>query len=363
MCVIIEREPGKVIPAKQLDLACEIDNHGYGLVYHDGKELKVFRSIKANDPKEVGERLQKLKDYKVWLHLRHATVGAVNLENSHPFILGTKKKIGIDLLMMHNGTLYEYKPTDTTSTESDTLQFVKRFAIPLAMRFAAFDGKKLLDDQFYSYLMKKEAGYVSILLLIDGAGNVLKINGDKGKDYDWGWASNDHLTDTQHMRSKSRTTYYGGSKNWWEEDDGLPWEARVTETKLGGEILNDWEQDLRVADEAKEKVATVFESSDSIRVSYECVKIAEVVNMTNTGSKTIMQPLTKLKKSFKELAGIPDLKKVGNLTEDDLIEVSKNFPAGMARLVIDLLDEIRTLTHRNDLQSKTILELTPNKLL
>ena len=87
MCVILQIEPGTVVPADKLARACDINKHGHGIAYVHKGELKLIRSVANNDPKEIAATLERLRSHRVFLHLRHATVGPVTLANNHPMIV------------------------------------------------------------------------------------------------------------------------------------------------------------------------------------------------------------------------------------------------------------------------------------
>src|SRR3990167_10959404 len=93
MCVIIDRQPGVDISENMLEIACTINKDGYGLAFAEKGKIIVHRSLGKNEPTDVKLILDKYKDKRVFLHLRHATVGEVSEINSHPFIVNTVKKL------------------------------------------------------------------------------------------------------------------------------------------------------------------------------------------------------------------------------------------------------------------------------
>lgn len=393
MCVIIARNAGVTIPADMIDQACDINKHGWGLMYaHKGK-LHIERSLKQpNDAKEVADKLQSLSDRTVYLHLRHATVGDINLNNSHPFTILTRKKHGLDLAMMHNGTLYLYKPEASNTRDSDTLMFARNMVIPLAERVNAFVGKKVLYDKFFAEVIHGELGYTqSVVLFLDGSGTELIFQKEKGKQFEGWWASTDEAFDSQHLRSSSRktsVTHYGNNlagdiyhTPYWEETHGsdpVPWSHKSTDKAADrtDDTLSTWEQDLKAHDTTAEAgqpkppvTTTLLQVKDFARVRYECRAIAQKVHntpykygasvmTTENGGGICAAALAELKVPFKELSGIPDLLMVGKMTEVDLVELSSTYPKGTARLVVDLLSEVIALKHKNDTQAETILALT-----
>ena len=98
-----------------------VHEHGWGIIYRSGNELKTYKSTKAcfNDPKL--ERFQKQKTRFVALHARFASIGNRDLNNTHPF---EAQWNGEKTAFCHNGTIrnkipYDKKfhPAGTTDTE------------------------------------------------------------------------------------------------------------------------------------------------------------------------------------------------------------------------------------------------------
>lgn len=205
MCVILEIEPNVIIPTDKLDCACDINKHGFGIAYVDNNEIKIIRDVSTpNDPKVVADHLQKLKKFKRFVHLRHATVGAVNLANCHPFVvIQDKKKPRI--AMMHNGTLQSYTPPADDKITSDTAMFNAHLVRPLALRLDAYlKTKYVIDDFIFKKLVDSECNY-SVVVIFDAWGNVVKFNEQRGKQFDGWWASNDYSFSSNHQRSSTRT--------------------------------------------------------------------------------------------------------------------------------------------------------------
>lgn len=92
MCIIIVKEKGKVVPNETIKKSATINPDGLGVVwlddysitYHKSKEYKVLQT-----------------DRPYIAHFRYATVGKVNIENTHPFKCGR----GSDEYLMMNGTI------------------------------------------------------------------------------------------------------------------------------------------------------------------------------------------------------------------------------------------------------------------
>lgn len=111
MCVIACFKPNQMPPKDMLFNAVYNNWHSYGLVTKIDNKLDIKRVVPENgevDPQEVYDALHADVDYERFLHLRHNTAGATNLENCHPFDLYYNEKTGRHLVFMHNGTLYPY---------------------------------------------------------------------------------------------------------------------------------------------------------------------------------------------------------------------------------------------------------------
>jgi glutamine phosphoribosylpyrophosphate amidotransferase len=199
MCVIIDKDPGATVPFDKLEIACRVNAHGHGISYiHRGK-LQFDYCTQLNDPQAIADKLARLQKRRVFLHLRFATVGDVTLFNAHPFPLLSKKLHGVDVGLMHNGTLGNYRPTGEAleAKWSDTKFFSETFAKPLAERCLAF-GDSPLEDVFFVRQIQKESGTWSVLVLFDSLGNTVRINEERGAQFDGWWAS------TTNNRTKKR---------------------------------------------------------------------------------------------------------------------------------------------------------------
>lgn len=117
MCNIIVLEPGQMPVESDLYNMCYNNWHSYGLVTVVDNKLDIKRVVPKSgevDPKEVYELLLKDRQYTRYLHVRHNTVGATSIENTHPFDVYCSNTRQV--VFMHNGTLYEYKPSTGVSS-------------------------------------------------------------------------------------------------------------------------------------------------------------------------------------------------------------------------------------------------------
>lgn len=131
MCNILFLPAG--VPIKETSIANMTLNNpdGLGLLIKDtdGKVLQVAREFypEGTDPNRVIHLLKKYKQHDRLLHVRYNTVGTSSLENVHPFEV--YKSDDRTVYMMHNGTLYDFKPAN--AAKSDSRFFSETFLSPL----------------------------------------------------------------------------------------------------------------------------------------------------------------------------------------------------------------------------------------
>jgi gamma-glutamylaminecyclotransferase len=92
MCVIIIKQQGKKLSKEVLKTSARINPHGLGVIWLDTFEITYHKS-KRYDVLDT--------DRPFIAHFRYATVGAIGLQNTHPFRCGNNKH---EWLMM-NGTI------------------------------------------------------------------------------------------------------------------------------------------------------------------------------------------------------------------------------------------------------------------
>lgn len=131
MCTILFLP--KNVPIKEDSIRNMVLNNpdGFGLLFKDtdGTVKQVAREFypDGTDPNRVIHMLKKYKQYDRLVHVRYNTVGHSSLDNTHPFEVFNNKKRTV--YMMHNGTLYDYRPQDVS--KSDSRLFAEIFLTPL----------------------------------------------------------------------------------------------------------------------------------------------------------------------------------------------------------------------------------------
>ncbi|AHG75848.1 class II glutamine amidotransferase [Mannheimia varigena] len=103
------------------------DHHtdGFGIAFFEGKGVRVFRDNRPGASSPMAESISQyqIKSLNVIAHIRKATRGDVNLENTHPFI---RELWGENWVFAHNGTVEgvgvceecHYQPIGTTDSEA-----------------------------------------------------------------------------------------------------------------------------------------------------------------------------------------------------------------------------------------------------
>lgn len=112
MCQIIYVKKNKKVNLEHLDQAQKVNKDGYGVMWFEDNEVKVFKTMKYNRFKQI---IKTLTPFEKVLHLRNTTRGATNIQNAHPFNVGYG-------YMMHNGTIGTMYAKDG---KSDSQQLAK----------------------------------------------------------------------------------------------------------------------------------------------------------------------------------------------------------------------------------------------
>ena len=81
--------------------------HGWGIASFYGRSISVEKQPEAaHESKYLRQRLSAdISADSLLAHIRHATVGSLEYENSHPFVM--EDESGRDWTLIHNGTIFE----------------------------------------------------------------------------------------------------------------------------------------------------------------------------------------------------------------------------------------------------------------
>ena len=117
---------------REFYLRSDAHPNGWGLALFDGHNMSVEREpVKAKNSLYLKNRLSaNIIAYGAMAHIRKATIGHVEYENTHPFV--EKDESGRTWVLMHNGTIfessvldaYQYKQAGSTDSERILLYLV-----------------------------------------------------------------------------------------------------------------------------------------------------------------------------------------------------------------------------------------------
>ena len=151
----------------------DIHKDGWGITFYQGKGVQEFRDLKAGSDCDVANflKLQCIKSDIVISHIRQANVGALTLENTHPF---RRELWGENWTFAHNGQLKDihlilplgrFIPVGTTDSEHIFCWLLDQ--IEKAFTSRPEDPKKLYD---FIYAKRQQLHEIDVcnFLLTDG---------------------------------------------------------------------------------------------------------------------------------------------------------------------------------------------------
>lgn len=181
MCVIIHRPEGRSIPKEILKNAMGHHKDGWGMMFVDDGRV---RTIKSRDYDAFWQEYRQLGRREVGIHFRRQTRGDINEDMCHPFAILSDEVDGMDLYLMHNGTIYDVQGEDKTL--SDTWYFVNKYLRPVLT-----ESPDMIDNPAFRRMVYRVLGK-SRLLLLDDNKRVRFFNRAEGIEIQGIWLSNDY---------------------------------------------------------------------------------------------------------------------------------------------------------------------------
>ena len=87
------------------------DKHedGWGIAFFEGKACRTFLDTLPSADSPIAKLVTKypIKSLNTIAHIRKASIGEVNLSNTHPF---QREAWGLNWIFAHNGDLWNYNP-------------------------------------------------------------------------------------------------------------------------------------------------------------------------------------------------------------------------------------------------------------
>lgn len=315
MCLILIREPDVLLDFEDIKRACLNNPHGWGYVIPDrGKlEIRRFYDPKGTDPEEVYTVLDDFMDKQVYLHLRWATHGSRSKANVHPFPALTERKDGMQVWVMHNGTLNSYS---RKGERSDTYHFTDEVITPLLRRFRPALGENLLIDPFVTQVIEKFSAGWSKFVLIDNYGNH-SIIGSGGVQKDGYWLSNEYSFKPEY-RTPTNYTPYKHTPSSYQDNYSSRSQVQTAEYEEVDSSDNPF-RNTNPTDGTGQSTKTAL-----IEAAWADEEPLEVAAKTQ----------------FHETLGLQNLRDLCALSEEDILDMVNEFPEVMAVLIRDLLFEL-----------------------
>lgn len=336
MCVILYKKADKQIEDWRLESAVEVNPDGWGYCIPDGQGKLITRrsyDAKGNSAKAIAKTIEKNMTQEMYIHLRFKTQGDLNLANCHPFTILTHKKHGVDMQFMHNGSIPDFN--DRKDPRSDTKQFVDTILIPLCEAILAYERhpEGVMYNELIADILEKYAGNHNKFVLVDGYGASLFINERHGKDFDWGWASNEYSFNRNH-RKPATTTFPTHSNhpinhNWGDRQNNAPFPGKNGKTS----------QDTGVSEVRPPEVNGKGPNQQEIQAQLNHL---ETLNDRSTipYTKDPVMPQEEPKLSFCDLMDLNDLSEIACFNEKDIKDLVEKEPDFAILLIQDLRDEL-----------------------
>jgi hypothetical protein len=164
--------------------ACVANQHGLGVMYHDGQQLVTSTTVEY-DARLILALIERIPaGICAALHLREATRGAKCVRNAHPHALRLDGDPGLQLLVMHNGSLPSL-PADLQEGPSDTAMLVSTWLAPKLLASPA----RWQSPEFLSK-MEAFAGPRNRFVMVDGQGVWRVVGEHEGFVRGQTWLSN-----------------------------------------------------------------------------------------------------------------------------------------------------------------------------
>lgn len=203
MCLITYTTCKSNLDWIKLKTSAERNDDGFGLMYHQGEQITVARSMGGLDELKGAVDLVPL-GARIAIHQRLRTAGATDLARTHPFEVVAPGE-GPGVYLMHNGTIGSGE-----GDLSDTELFVRDMARPTLL-----ESPGLWDNMGWRRLMGKYLSNQRVLLMRDD-GRVLIFGMEQGEQEGEVWYSNSysykayHAPTVQPRGENGRYIYSGG---------------------------------------------------------------------------------------------------------------------------------------------------------
>lgn len=225
MCLIVSAPKGNQIPFELLQDATKRNDDGWGVMWHDGKQIHVHK-----DPKPSAQAiydLTKNNPHQTLVHLRMTTHGDNSHENTHPFEIIPKR-----LYMMHNGVIDVDAPRHLK--RSDTRIVVEDYLKPMITKPGHLNNPGLKN-----FIQQMIGTSSNRLAFLDEHGKVTYFNKNLGLEWRGLWCSNTYAW-TLHDEGRPTKAKYANyqSYNDWSDSRDYRYDSWFSRGSLAMESDN-----------------------------------------------------------------------------------------------------------------------------
>jgi predicted glutamine amidotransferase len=189
MCVILYNDGGKKLDKQHLKIAYDNNPHGYGIMWVEGDRVNITKGICDFD--QIWQVLNMFNGITYALHFRWRTAGKITTEQCHPFTVLNKEEHGIDLAMVHNGTIFSMTKHPE---KSDTQLFAEMLSNKIVEKDPYF-------RMNYFHKLEKHIGNHNKMVLMSSDNRTFFINKNSGKYIDDIWYSNTYSLQSGYRKS------------------------------------------------------------------------------------------------------------------------------------------------------------------
>lgn len=223
MCLIIDKPKGILFPEEDILSAVAVNDEGFGFMWAEDGQVR-FEKGDNYTPEDIVAVVKEMEDTHALFHMRYNTAGVTNQVNCHPFKVLDKRVHGSDLFLMHNGTINKCRPGTTANAKRKAMSDSRIFAEEVLRPLLAQYGPSALDNLVLKGLLEDYIGAGNKVVLLDGDGNVTKLNEAQGNKKHGCWVSNvysfnrAHRTPATNIYGYNRYTQGGntGPNGAWE---------------------------------------------------------------------------------------------------------------------------------------------------
>lgn len=192
MCLIIYAPKGQEVPREVLSYSASQNDDGIGVMSRDGVRKYLGKKMLKRARRYI-ETVLVPNAIPYAVHMRWATHGDVNLDNTHPYETPEKTHY-----VMHNGII-SLTTAESSAAESDTAVYVRKFLDKM--------GDIETDAAFYKQV-GTHIGWGNKLVVMDSQARFAICNEDAGTWIEGVWYSNTYSLPASFLPNRSR---YAGS--------------------------------------------------------------------------------------------------------------------------------------------------------